>query len=267
MITSLRPVLPLFNFTAPRCSSNIRLRPRHVFHVRWFLSHSRKRDIEVKSLNFPRRPVPYWSKIWWITRHVPILPIRLIFLIPLCLYRYGRGWNLPVMNKGVEINRRAGFLLYLGSGCVELVAGVMLPWGLLTIGQGPSMQPTIPAPPAPMYASFAYINKQDVRRGDVVTVTKTEPNNRKRLICKRVAALEGDRIWVNRCDPLRIQRKIVRVRFVISLLSSVFTYGRYRYRSDTASWLGIILQGLVTRGHSVRCRLNPFWLKTNGDGA
>ena len=129
------------------------------------------------------------------------------------------------------------------------------------------MQPTIPAQPAPVYCSFAYINEQDVRRGDVVAVLLPERYGSKGYISKRVAALEGERIRVNRYDPRKIQRKTLQVRFVISLLSSVFTYGRYRYHPDTASWLGIILQGLLTREHSVRCRLNPLWLNCNGDGA
>ena len=266
MIPSLRPVLPLFDFTAPRCVSNIRLQPRHVFRVQRFLSYGR--NSFPRGWHFPRKIVPYWSKIWWITRRVPILPIRLIFLIPLCLYRSLRSWNLPVVNEGVVIDSLAGRLLYeFRSGCVPLLSNVVKPWGGISVNEGPSMQPTISGRPALLYASHAYSTKRDVRRGDVVIL---EHPDREIALCKRVAALEGERIRVARYGPLlKLSNGIVNVRFfhIITLLNSVFTYCRYRYLSDTVSWLGTILHALLTRGHSARCRLNPFWLKYDGDGA
>ena len=274
MIPSLRPVPPLFDSTAPRWGSSIRLRPRHVFHVQQFLSHGTKSEKERVNLlrwRFVQKSMPYWSKIWWTTRRVPMLPIELILLIRLCLYRYWRSRNLPVLNKGVEINSRVGWFFYdVGSGCVKLLGVMIRPWGFLNIVRGHSMQPTMPAQPAPMYASYAYNDKRDVRHGDVVIVVHPESSDGTRTVCKRIAALEGEWIRVTRYGRLMtIGNNIVHERcsHIIRLLSSVFIYGYYRYRSDTAFWLGIILQDLMTQGHSVRCRLNPFWLKCNGDGA
>ena len=275
MIPSLRPVLPLSDSTAPRWGSSIRLRPRHVFHVQQFLSHGTKgkkeRESSLRRWNFPRKPMPYWSKIGWITCCVPILPIRLILLIGLCLYRNWQSWNLPMLDKSVKISSRLGYFFYdIGSGCVDMLSIMMQPWGLAGICKGPSMQPTMPVPPTPFYASYAYIDKRDVRRGDVVIVVNPESSDGKRTMCKRIAALEGEWIRVTRYGPsMTIGNKIVHVRrsHIIRLLTSVFTYGHNRYHSDTAFWLGIILQNLMTQGHSVRCRLNPFWLKCNGDAA
>lgn len=170
--------------------------------------------------------------------------------------------------KGVKINSRVGYFFFgLGFGCVRILSMMVQPWGILSVGLGPSNEPTMPAPPAPIYASYAYIDKRDVKRGDVVSVMNPDG---KGFMCKRIAALEGDWIRVTRYGPLMtIRNKIVHVRLsrIITLLTSVFIYGHYRYRSDTAFCLGIILQDLMTQGHSVRCRLNPFWLKCNGDAA
>ena len=254
MILSLRPVLPLFDFTASRWGNSIRLRPRHVFHVQRFLSHGTKsekkkfpyfterpylnRESLLRRLSFPREYMPYWSGIWWTTRHIHILLIvPPVLLIRSCLYRPWRSLNLPMVNEGVEGNSHV-----LGD-IIMLLNMVIQPWGVILRGTGPSMQPTFPARLAPLYASYAYVDKRDVRRGDVVVVIPPEPREKHRLICKRIAALGGERIRVTRYGPLKIPRRIVHVRFyhVISFFSSVFTYSHYRYRSDTAFWLGIIL--------------------------
>ena len=252
---SLRPVLPLFDFTASRWGSSIRLRPRHVQR---FLSYGTKsekkrfpyyterrdlpREALLRRLSFPREYMPYWSGIWWTTRHIPILSIRPILLIRLCLYLPLRMWNLPMANKGV-IGNSCGARLFYVLCIIDLLNIVMQPWGLILLGEGPSMQPTFPARHAPIYASYAYFDRRDVRRGDVVVVMPPERYEKQGLICKRIAALGGERIRVTRYGSLKIPRKIIHVRFyhIISFFSSVFTYSHYRYRSDTAFWLGIIL--------------------------
>ena len=274
MIPSLRPVLPLFDLTAPRWGSSISLRPRHVFHVQRFLSHDRKSEKEEdrppRTWSFPRGFMPFWTRIWWTTRRLLFLPIRFITLIVSRLCFHWRIWDRPMVKNDLGINSHAEFLLYdISRGCVGLLHEVIKPWGLLFLGSGPSMKPTIPATPAPVYASYAYLNKRDVRRGDVVVAIPPKPHDKSFLMCKRVAALEGDRIRVTKYTPKNIPHKIVHVRFssVMSLLSSVFTYDQYRYRWDTAIWLVIILQGPLTQGHSVRCQLNPLWLNCNGDWA
>ena len=281
MIPSLRPVLPLFD-TAPRWGNNIRLRPRHVFHNQRSLSHDTKsqkerfpyyikglgltRETLLRRLSFPREYMPYWIRICLTTFSVPLLLIGSLDLIRLSLYRFWGNRNLPRVDKGSEGNSYTALLFYV-FGIIRLLSILMRPWGLIQLNQGPSMQPTLRARPAPSYASYAYIDRRDVRRGDVVVVLPPERYNKGAFICKRIAGLGGDRIRVTRYSPQKIPHRIVHVRFsnVISLPRSVFTYGHYRYRSDTAFWLGIILQALMTQGNSVRCRLNPFWLKCNGD--
>ena len=274
MTPSLRPVLPLFDFTTLRRANRIRLRPRHVFHVQRFLYHARKSEKEeerrLRRLYLSQRSVPLWSKIWWSTRRLPFVPIRLIPLAVSCLYRYWQRWNLPMVKISTGFNSHAGwFLSDFRSGCIGLLNESMHPWGLVSLYLGSSNEPTIPAAPAPVYASYAYIDRQDIRRSDVVLAIPPKRYDKGNLVCKRVAALGGERIRVTRYSPGKIPHKIVHVRIssVISLLSSVFTYGHYRYRSDTAFCLGITLQTLLTQGHTVRCRLNPFWLNCNGDWA
>ena len=283
MMPSLRPVLPLFDFTALRWGSSIRLRPRHVFHVQRFLFHGTKSEKEkfpyytevpylnretlLRRLSFPREYMPYWSRIWWTTRWAPLLLIMSpVLLIRFCLYR---PWHLPMVNEGVEGNSRAARLLRVLKFIIRLLNIVIQPWGLINLGRGPSMQPTIPEGLAPGYYSYAYVDRRDIRRGDVVAVIPPKIHDRKGLLGKRIAALGGERIRVTRCGPLKIPYKIVHVRFYhfISFFSSVFTYGHYRYRSGTAFCLGIILKPPLTQEHSVRCRLNPFWPKCNGDWA
>ena len=235
MISSLRPVLPLFDFTAPRWGSSIRLRPRHVFHAHRPLSHGRhsakEKEISRKSLkarSFPRESESYLTKIPWVTRQVLILPVNFIRMIGSCLDHCCRSWMLGSRDKGIDFNSRAGWLLSdFGSGCVGLLAEVVLPWGIFNIASGGSMLPTFSAAATPTYASFTYFEKRDVRRGDVVVVEFIEPDGRSRFLGKRVAALEGDRIRVAMCSTQKIPHSIVHVRYpsVISLLSSVFTYG------------------------------------------
>ena len=232
MTPSLRPVLPLFDFTASRWGSSIRRRPRHVFHFQRFQSHGRKSEKEgersLKVSTFPRGTWSNRSKINWVTRQVPLLPIGFILVIKSCLGHCCRSWILGRRDKGIDFNSRAGWLLFdVGSGCAELLSVVLKPWGLLMVGKGSSMQPTLPAAPAPAYSSFVYFEKRDVRRGDVVVADFTYPDGRPGLICKRVAALEGDRIRVTQCSPQKIPHTIVHVRLSIdiSLLCNVFTDG------------------------------------------
>lgn len=266
MAPSLRPVLPLCDFTALRWGSSIILRPRHVFHVQRFLSHVRtsekKEENESSGWSFPRETMPSWAKMWWIFLHVPSLPIGLMRLIGKSLYQ---SWTLPVVNS------RAARLSYVfRSGCLDLLSEVIRPWGFVGRTEGSSMEPTLPAVPALIYASFAYINKTDVKRGDVVVIPPPKPyDDRAGIICKRIAALEGDRIWVNEYGPPRkvsARRVHVRLSHSISLLSSAFPDGHYRYRLDTAFCSGITLETPVTQGHSVRCRLILFWPRCNGSG-
>ena len=258
MMPSLRPILPLFDFTAPRWASSIRLRPRHVFHVQRFLSHGPKSEKEkfpyfterpyldretlLRRLSFPREYMPYWIRILWTTLQIPSLLIKPVLLMRLCLYRTWRNRNLPMVNEGVQ-DHSCGARLFYVLHIIDLLNTVIQPWGLILLGTGPSMQPTIPERLAPIYYSYAYIDRRDIRRGDVVAVIPPKIHHKQGLFCKRIAALGGERIRVTRYGPLKIPYRIVHVRFyhVISFFGSVFTYAHYRYRSGTAFWLGIIL--------------------------
>ena len=243
MISSLRPVLPLFDFTAPRWGSSIRLRPRHVFHAHRPLSHGRhsakEKEISLKVWRFPRGSWSYPDKIQWVTRQVLILPVGFVLMFGSRLGHCCRSWILGRSDKGIDFNSRAGWLLCdLGSGCVRLLAVVVEPWGMLNLSEGPSMQPTLPTSATPTYASFVY-DKRDIRRGDVVVAMVLKPDGGTQYINKRVAALEGDRIRVTMCSRLKVPHSIVHVRYssVISLLSSVFTYGHIGTdRTLLSSW-------------------------------
>ena len=271
MLMSMRPVIPRLDFTAPRRGSSIRLRPRHVFHVQRLLSHNGKEETKAEEFWIPRKPTSYWGRIRWIAFHVPILPIGLVNIIRLCVYRCWRDWNLPIVYKGVKVDTRAVRLTHdFVDGCAKLLRVMMIPWGVFLQSGGCSMEPTLPTQRGWIYISFAYIDKRDVRRGDVVAARTPKPyDHESPLLCKRVAALEGERVRVTKHEAwMKPFTRVVDVRYShnVSLLRNVFTYGHYRYRSDTAFCSGIMLQCLVTQGHLVRFRLNLFLAKCNGDG-
>ena len=84
------------------------------------------------------------------------------------------------------------------------------------------MEPTLSAHSSIQYSSYAYVDTQEVSRGDVVTVLAPHYDEKKELLNKRLAALEGERVMVARTPKLSTQ--IVRVNFsdIITVLSSVF---------------------------------------------
>ena len=89
------------------------------------------------------------------------------------------------------------------------------PWGLFTVCSGESMQPTFGGNPGITYASNAYIDTQDIKLGDVVFLLGPKRNySGTSWWTKRVAALEGHRIWTIGVGRMQY---ILPVRFFLSL--------------------------------------------------
>ena len=84
------------------------------------------------------------------------------------------------------------------------------------------MEPTLSAHPSIQYSSYAYVDTQDVSRGDVVSLIGPQYDDEKATVTKRVAALEGDRVWFTRGHNFSRQIVWVNLSNIITVLSSVF---------------------------------------------
>ena len=284
MTPPLRPIPPLLNFATLRWGSSSRLR---AFHIQRYLSNDTKSANEefadrhrhwilerrelLARLSFPRKYMPIWKATWWTARRFPWVLIVLIFSVVRVGLR--RAWNPRYWkNHGVLVTSHAGCFFYKAvQDHLDLLNTMMQPWGYISISCGPSMLPTVSAEPAIHYSSYAYTNKRDVKRGDVVMVIGRNYNkwDGQGTMGKRVAALGGERIRVNTSTALRIPHQIIQVGspYVTSSLINVFTDSYYRYRWGTAFLLEATLQSLQTQERSVRCRLNLYGLKRDGPGA
>ena len=150
------------------------------------------------------------SMIWWAGRHTPQLLKTLLL----------HGWEYllgrmpaPPEAKGVEVKSPIGRFVYeffSQPAVLHSLNVTMLPWGQFSKNSGRSMQPTLPGSPAVTYMSFDYVDERDLKVGDVVTVIPPDYDKHGRRWCKRIAALSGDRIWVEKLREL--QNQIVRVR-------------------------------------------------------
>lgn len=238
MAPTVRPLQPLLNITNLRWGS--KPRPRHVFGIQRYLFHGAKSGREVfpyrqlrlplkreeflRRLEFPREYMPYWSKVWWYTSHLPQLLVELVRCgVPYFLRRIRTPQSTEA--KGIIVKSRVGRFFHdfvVETDYLTLLSNTMLPWGFLGTSSGSSMEPTLSAHSSITYSSYAYVDTQEVSRGDVVTVLAPGYDEKKQLLNKRVAALEGERVMVARMPNLSTQ--IVRVNFsnIITVLSSVF---------------------------------------------
>lgn len=221
----LRPLPPLFDVATFRWISSSRLRSGHAFHIQRRLFHGAKtkkialaadrmRKEDSIGLSFPRPYSPFWDKFKWTTRCIPQ------FLTGLFRYgaRYLIMWTPPFQEeKGVVVKSRIGRFFYhfvTQPGCLELLNRTMSPWGAFIRGSGRSMLPTLGANPSIGYVSWSYVDKRDVRRGDVVDMLGAKFTG---ALCKRVAALEGERVWVTGCHQARASQRTVLVKHFLYL--------------------------------------------------
>ena len=234
----LRPLQPLLNITTLRWG--IRLRPRHVFGIQRYLFHGAKsgkeefpyrwvwgnleREELLRRLKFPREYMPYWSKVWWTTSHIPQLLLELVRCgVPYALWRL-RNSRSPDEQVIIIKSRVGSFFhdLVTQTDCFQLLSTTMQPWGYFSISTGISMEPTLSSPSV-QYSSYAYVDTpQEVSRGDVVSVLGPQYDDAKACITKRVAALEGERIRVARGTNFLSQIVRVNLSNIITVLSSVF---------------------------------------------
>ena len=224
-----RSPLPLLQFKILRSGS--RPRSRHAFQIQRCSSKGPKREGEgfpynftswhlprkvlLKRLRFPREYMPIHRRIWWTMRWTPQLMYVLV----------NRMWNpRPSTERCGEVKSRIGRSFYnfvIQKEVQDMLNLTMLPWGYFHSTSGPSMQPTLGCNPAILYGSYAYVDSRDVRLGDVVTVVKPDDKDKdQRTWCKRIAALERDRIWVNPGQSITKYTLSVN-NYCFSLLSSV----------------------------------------------
>ena len=239
MTPTVRPLQPLLKITTLRWGS--KPRPRHVFGIQRYLFHGAKsgkegfpyrqlsrplkREELLRRLGFPREYMPYWSGVWWTTSRAPQLLVELVRRgVPYFLLRIRTPRSTEA--KGIIVKSRVGCFFHdfvIETDYVTLLNIALLPWGSLGISTGSSMEPTLGSNSSISYSSYSYVDTQEVSRGDVVVVLAPHYDEKKELVTKRVAALEGERVMVARMPNLSTQ--IVRVNFsnIITVLSSVFT--------------------------------------------
>ena len=223
----MRHIPPLLSVTINRWGSSSRPGPRYASYILQYLYHSTKNgkkefpycydDIYLKplrpnesltGLSFPRKYMPYWSKIWWTTIRIPLL---IVGLIP-CGVEYGI-WRFSDTRspeqKGIVVKSRIGRVLtdfFMQTKYNRLLNWTMRPWGVFGINSGASMAPYFSIHPTLMYASYAYAEGRDICRGDVVVALYLSNGSLARM-GKRIAALGGEWILVTRKD----RRELVQV--------------------------------------------------------
>lgn len=238
MVSPSRSLSPLLQITTPRWGS--RSEPRHAFQIQQYLFHGTKneeggfpyrqesqglkRNELLRRLSFPRKYMPITSKIWWTMKWTPLLLIQLVFVGVRYPFWQIQNPRLPE-EEGAVVKSRTGRFFYgfvTRSGCLSLLNIIMQPWGYLAICSGNSMQPSL-GNRGISYHSYAYVESQDVSLGDVVSVLGPTYDDKQTPWGKRIAGLEGDRIWYT-TGKYRTQY-ILPVRFLLffydSLISSV----------------------------------------------
>lgn len=213
---------PLLQFTILRWGSTPR--SRHAFQIQRYLSNGPIREEErlpyhftsrhlprkvlLGRLRFPREDKHTLSKIWWATKHTPKLLYALVNQGVRFLYRRIRNPRPPEERGGV-VKSRIGRLFYefvRPNESRDLLNLTMQPWGYFHNLGGQSMQPTLGGNGAILYSSYAYLESQDIRLGDVVCVISPDHDKEKATWCKRVAALGEKQILV---DPGRSITKYI----------------------------------------------------------
>ena len=199
------------------------------------------RERFLKECSLARQKKPLLSRIWWTVKHMPWLLKALIRIA--VQYAQWRMLNprLPEV-EGVVVKSRIGrffydFVTYQYqvvisqsmtyqsnthrprlinlAAFVDILNIAVKPWGVFIKVRGNSMQPTLSGKPAIVYASNAYIDNTDIKLGDVVIFLGPDRDYLgPSWLGKRVAALEGDRIWTIGVGRMQY---ILPVRFFLSL--------------------------------------------------
>ena len=199
-----------------------------------------EREKLMKECSLARQKKPLLSKIWWTVKHTPWLLKELVYIG--VRYTQWRMLNPRLPEKeGVVVKSRIGRFFYdfvthqhksvtsqflthqsvtyqirvIKPAFLDILGMTVKPWGLFSRSCGDSMQPTLGGNPAISYSSNAYTDNQDIKLGDVVDVLGPGRNYLgPSLLTKRVAALEGDRIWTTGQGRMQY---ILPVRFFLSL--------------------------------------------------
>lgn len=216
----LRPLPSLFDVATCRWISSSRLQPGHAFHIQRRLFHGTKikkralspyRDVDwslrrkenLTLLSFPRKYPSFRANIIFTILAVPrVLPK---------LFYYG-GRYLFIWRPHSQEKKGLLYDYFSQPGCLAWLNWALDPWGTISLMTGMSMHPTLSAKPSISYLSYCYVNKRDVRRGDVVGVLGPKYAD---ALCKRVAALEGDRILVTGCNEAGALQRIVSVKLFL----------------------------------------------------
>ena len=235
--------LPRIQYRLFRASEGKRRGPPHPKETAIIAS---QREWLLKECSLAREKKPLLSKIWWTVKHIPWLLKELVYIV--VQYTQWRMLNprLPEAG-GFVVKSRIGrffhdfvtheYLSFTNQSMthqfdtyrirliklkfIYILNVTVKPWGLFSATRGQSMQPTFGGNPAILYASYAYIDSQDIKLGDVIIFLAPERNDfGTRLFSKRVAALEGDRIWT--IGQGRMQY-IYAVRFFLFLYIDLLT--------------------------------------------
>ena len=204
-----------------------------------------EREWALEQCSLARQKRPLLSKIWWTMKHVPWLLKELVYLVVQYTQWRMLSSRLPEVEEFVVKSRIGRFLydfltyeyqsvtalsmthqsdthrigLIRKLTFIDILSTTVKPWGLFSQGMGDSMQPTF-INPAIKYSSNAYNDNQDIKLGDVVAFLGPERNYLGTgLLCKRVAALEGDRIWTIRQGRMQY---IYAVRVFLFLFVSLY---------------------------------------------
>lgn len=209
MMASSRSLQPLLQI--PILLRGSRSRPGHAFQIQRYLLQGPKReekgfpclvykqDLSRKKLlgrlKFPRKYEPIPIKISWTVSRIPR------FLTELVSHgvRYPFWWRTT--KKGVVVKSRVGSFfndfLVDNPKVWRLLNTTVQPWGFFHYSTGRSMEPTLGGNPGILYSSYAYIDRDDLKVGDVVMVLDIDFDaKRGGGIIKRIAGLEGNRLWV-----------------------------------------------------------------------
>ncbi|CAD6583109.1 MAG: hypothetical protein ASARMPRED_001227 [Alectoria sarmentosa] len=161
-------------------------------------SGPREREELLRRLVFPRDYGPTLYRIWWTVKWTPLLLKTLVVLG--VRYPFWRMRNpRPSGKEDVVVKSRIGRFFHDFVTQEEffwLLNTTMQPWGEFATNHGRSMRPTFSGNPAISYSSYAYVEGQDVSVGDVVTVLGPKYDRGRGILLKRVAAIEGARIYL-----------------------------------------------------------------------
>ena len=224
-----RSLQPLLQFTVLRWAS--RPRSRHAFQIQRFLFNGSnkeegdfayvdtswgliKRNNLLRRLRFPRKYKPTFSKIWWTTKHTPRLLITTFTVIA----HFGSWQRTPRPAGREKVKSHIGNFFYDLVSQTEfrtMLNKTIRPLGCLCCTRGASMRPTHTGNVDFGYHSYAYMDSRDISRGDVVIAPSPTYDTDGRVVVKRIAALGGDRILVDKGGNMA--KEIIKVSILLSL--------------------------------------------------